>query len=57
MRMICFVILLFVFLAGGGGGGGGGGVGAITFTKDRIFTSCTNGMECTSYGIIFTKVV
>ena len=46
--MICFVILLVCFLAGVGVGEGGGvsGLGqSITFTKEGIFTSCTNDSE------------
>ena len=38
-----------LFLAGGGGGGQW--VGAITFTKDRIFTSCTNEMNILWYNL------
>ena len=46
--MICFVVLLVCFLEWGGGGGGQW-VGAITFTKDGIFTSCTNEMNILWY--------
>ena len=41
-----------LFSCGGGGGGRGGQwVQAITFTKDRIFTSCTNGMNILWYNL------
>ena len=46
--MICFIVLLVCFLVWGGGGGW---VGAITFTKERIFTSCTNEMNILWYNL------
>ena len=62
--MICFVILLVCCLAGalrGGGGVGGGGwggqwVGAIIFTKDGIFTSCTNKMNILWYNLYRSSI-
>ena len=48
--MICFGVLLVCFLLGGGWGVGSVGWG-IKFTKDGVFTSCTNEMRSLWYNL------
>ena len=54
----CRFARLFSCVCESVGGGGVNGLGrSITFTKDGIFTSCTNEMNILSYNlIIFIKV-
>ena len=47
---------LFAFLRREGGGGGVQWVGAITFTKYGIFTSCTNEMDILWYNLYKSKL-